>query len=187
MYWRRSLTEIRNSCRRNAWFLKQNTRFFIVAVLNTICAHDVTIRTSTMQERQRRPVRCSDRQQQFLDAQGSKRSACICVRSLRNSSELQLLRDQATHAPVMVTSALPLLLRPGNLLILDRGFFLVPAAFASTQTSDWNYSVSSKKSQTKQKKPVPCCFDRKREKGSDNFQRQSCCRHHWNSTEICRK
>ena len=44
----------------------------------------------------------------------------------------------------MVTSALPLLLRPGNLLIFDRGFFLVPAAFASTQTSDWNTSISAK-------------------------------------------
>jgi hypothetical protein len=33
--------------------------------------------------------------------------------------------------PVMVTSALPLLLRPGNLLIFDKGFFLALAVFAS--------------------------------------------------------
>jgi hypothetical protein len=33
--------------------------------------------------------------------------------------------------PVMVTSALPLLLRPGNLLIFDKGFFLALAVLAS--------------------------------------------------------
>ena len=40
------------------------------------------------------PARCSGRQQQFLDAQGSKRSACICDRSLRRASELQNLSDE---------------------------------------------------------------------------------------------
>ena len=78
----------------------------------------------------------------------------------------------------MVTSALPLLLRPGNLLIFDKGFFFVPAAFASTQVSDCRNSMRLKRSQKSQLSAKPCYSDRKREKGSGNFQMQSCCHHH---------
>jgi hypothetical protein len=80
------------------------------------------------------------------------------------------------NLPVIVTSALPLLLRPGNLLILDKGFFLAPVAFASTQTSDWKSDFSA--ITCKKEIEAPCCFDRTREKDSDNFQKQSCCHHH---------